>query len=56
MYELLVITILALVMLYAVGEIVFSERSTLLKLAWIALIVFMPLFGVVVYFATADRS
>ncbi|HEY5922696.1 MAG TPA: PLDc N-terminal domain-containing protein [Kofleriaceae bacterium] len=55
MYEVLVITVLVLVMLYAIGEVVFSERSTVLKLVWIALILMMPLFGVVVYFATAER-
>jgi hypothetical protein len=43
-------------LIWALVEVVASERGFLAKLAWIAVILWLPLFGVVVYYATAERE
>lgn len=51
----LVIAAYVIAVLWALVEVLGSDRAALHKLAWVALLLLMPVFGVVVYFATAER-
>ena len=51
----LVIAAYVIVLLWALVEVVGSDRAAIYKLAWLAVILLFPVFGLVVYYATADR-
>lgn len=55
MLDWLVIAAYVIAVLWALVEVLGSDRAALHKLAWVALLLLMPVFGVVVYFATAER-
>jgi len=51
----LVIAAYVIVLLWALVEVVSSNRAAIYKLAWLAVILLFPVFGLVVYYATAER-
>lgn len=51
----LVIAAYVVALLWALVEVVSSDRAAIYKLAWVAVMLVFPVFGLVVYYATADR-
>ena len=54
--EVLVVVAYVLVLLWALAEIVSADKSATYKLAWLAVVLLFPVWGLVVYYATADRG
>jgi len=54
-FDWLVIAAYVVVLLWALVEVVSSDRAAIYKLAWLAVILVFPVFGLVVYYATAER-
>ncbi|HEX5060515.1 MAG TPA: PLDc N-terminal domain-containing protein [Kofleriaceae bacterium] len=55
MLDWLVIAAYVVALLWALVEVVSSDRAAIYKLAWVAVMLVFPVFGLVVYYATADR-
>ena len=51
----MVVVAYVLAILWALVEVVSSDRTAIDKLGWVAVILLLPVFGLVIYYVTAER-